>query len=69
MKKSKKEYTYQERQELASNKVTLDGKPALIIGLRNPFATVKQYPTGCEAEFAWATVEHIIKDKEGKFKS
>jgi len=48
--------------------VTLDGKRAQIIGWSNDFATVTQLPDGkVSAEFAWTTVEHVIKNSNGEF--
>lgn len=48
--------------------VTLNGKPAVISGYRNPFAAVIQLSTGLSAEFSWEAVERIVA-KGGEFKS
>lgn len=38
----------------------LDGRPAIICGACNPFATVAQYPAGLAVDFAWQTVAHVL---------
>ena len=66
--KSKYYVPTERRMELCSAIVTLDGKRAQIIGWSNDFATVTQLPDGkVSAEFAWTTVEHVIKNSNGEF--
>jgi hypothetical protein len=55
------------RAELLVNDITLNGVPATLSGLKNDFATVKQYPNGLSAEFAWWTVKHVIEHSKGEF--
>jgi hypothetical protein len=57
------------RRELADNEVTLDGKRAVICGIKNDFATVAQIPDGKRADFAWVSVENIVKHWNGEFLS
>lgn len=56
------------RRDLCAQPVTLNGKRAVIGGIRNRFATVAQLPDGERVEYAWETVERIVKDG-GNFKS
>lgn len=49
--------------------ITLNDKPATVSGTKCDFATVSQIPQGVSAEFAWQTVEHIIVNREGKFRA
>ena len=46
----------------------LDGKPALIYGRLNRFATVAQVGGPLEAEFSWRAVKRIM-DKDRRFSS
>ena len=55
------------RRELAEEEVTLNGRRAKIHGVNNDFATVSQLPNGLSAEWAWATVEHVITNNNGAF--
>lgn len=48
---------------------TLDGERATICGRRNDFATVATIPDGPRYEYAWATVAHVMTEKEGAFRS
>jgi len=59
------------RRELVSVRgVTLDGKPAAIGGVRQEFAGVARLDgQGGTVEFAWSTVEHVIVNCGGEFKS
>lgn len=57
-----------EKRDLVAAKVTLNGRPAVISGIKEKFAKVRQIPSGDSAEFAWHTVRHIV-GKGGKFKS
>jgi hypothetical protein len=57
-----------ERQALCSERVTLDGKPAVIGGYRSAFASVTQLRTGTSFEWAWPTVARIVANG-GAFKS
>lgn len=49
--------------------VTLDGKPAVVSGVKCDFAFVAPLRGGAGCEFAWSTVAHVIDNKNGKFKS
>jgi hypothetical protein len=55
------------RQEMADTSVTLDGKPAQVCGTRLEHAVVRS--ADAHEEFAWATVEHVIKNVGGAFRS
>ena len=56
------------RRKLVEAKVTLEGKPAVIGGIRNKFATVTQLgPHGLTAHWSWEAVERIVK-RDGKFR-
>lgn len=57
------------RQELCNEHVTLDGKPAGIGGYVNDFAMVIALDGSNRVEFAWETVDHIVRNRDGKFKS
>ncbi|QFG12161.1 Hypothetical Protein OBI_RACECAR_33 [Arthrobacter phage Racecar] len=58
----------EKRRELVAAKVTLNGERAVIGGVRNAFATVTSLESGLSCEWAWETVERIVK-RDGKFKS
>lgn len=58
-----------ERRLLAAAKVTLDGRPAKIGGIRNDFATVTSLYTGASFEWSWHAAAHIVEDCEGRFRS
>lgn len=60
--------TYDRRCELIAEHVTLDGKPAIITGSKQRFATVAQLGSALKVEFAWATVARIVANG-GAFKS
>lgn len=57
------------RQELCAADVTLNGRPALVAGWQKPFAKVFDLATGLSAEWAWATVDHIVTNREGRFQT
>ena len=57
------------RLELVAEKVTLNDQPAGISGIKNDFATVRQNDSGLGCEWAWETVDHIVRNRDGKFKS
>lgn len=61
--------TKRRRAELLLEAVTLNGERALISGLKNDFATVRQIDSGLGCEFAWETVDHIVRNRNGEFKS
>jgi hypothetical protein len=48
--------------------LTIDGKPAIVVGYHNQFATVVALDESARVEFAWSTVERIV-NKDGAFKS
>lgn len=56
------------RHALVLQRVTLNGCPAQVTGIRNEFATVRALRGECSAEFAWQTVERVICNG-GNFKS
>ncbi len=58
----------EERRRLCEAKVTLDGQPAVIAGVRCKFATVAQVPEGLSYEWSWDTVARIVA-RGGQFKS
>jgi hypothetical protein len=60
--------TTERRQELCSEHVTLNGNPAVIRGWRNEFATVSALNSLENAEWAWETVDRIVREKNGEFK-
>jgi len=47
--------------------ITLNGKPARIIGRLETHATVATIPSGPAYEYAWETVAHIVDTKNGAF--
>jgi uncharacterized membrane protein YjfL (UPF0719 family) len=57
-----------QRRELCSADVTLNGEPAVISGYSLPFAHVTQLRTGLSAEWAWATVALVVS-RGGDFRS
>lgn len=59
---------YVDRHAMVLATVTLDGKRARISGIRNDYATVTDSTTGLSAEWAWVTVERIVRNG-GHFKS
>ena len=48
---------------------TINGNRALVSGYMNDYATVTDATTGMSCEFAWPTVRHILRNKNGEFKS
>lgn len=48
---------------------TLNGKPAKVMGYGNRFATVADLESGLYAEWSWETVEHVVNNRFGAFKS
>lgn len=61
--------TTEQKYELAEARVTLDGKPATIRGVRNQFATVATVAVdGPAVEFAWTTVARVVANG-GAFRS
>ena len=61
--------TQAERDALVGTEVTLDGKPAVVLGRFADFATVAQVPAGLSYEWNWETVKRIMRTKNGEFKS
>lgn len=47
-------------------KPTVNGKPAIISGYANKFATVTEHKTGYSAEYSWQAVRYVMQDG-GKF--
>jgi len=60
--------TLDQRRDLCSIDVTLDGKPARIAGAKLPFAIVREAQSTKSVEFAWETVVRIIANG-GAFRS
>lgn len=56
------------RHALVLQRVTLNGLPAQVTGIRNDFAMVRALRGECAAEFAWSTVERVVSSG-GNFKS
>lgn len=61
--------TLEEKRELCTKEVTLDGKPAYITGAKNSFAAVRFRDSGAACEWAWETVKFIVEQRNGAFKS
>jgi hypothetical protein len=57
-----------DRRRFAEMACTLNGRPARICGIQDPFARVEDKETGLGCEFAWPTV-HRIMSNGGRFKS
>jgi len=57
----------EERRELVSRKVTLNGEPAAICGASLDFPRVAQLSSGLSVEFSWPTVRLIVDTKGGRF--
>lgn len=53
--------TQEERENLCGQPCTLDGKPAIIGGLKQRFAIVYQLGTGIQYSWAWPTVWAIMQ--------
>lgn len=61
---------WDKRQSLAcTDGITLDGMPCMIIGYREPNATVWSRDNHIGVPFSWETIEHTINNKNGEFKS
>jgi hypothetical protein len=58
-----------EKRELCQDRVTLNGKPAVVTGYKNEFAMVKALDSCEQAEFAWETVARIVNLKNGAFRA
>lgn len=48
---------------------TINGNPAMVSGFTQRFATVTDKATGLSAEWSWETVEHVVNNRFGAFKS
>lgn len=59
----------EQRRALCEAKVTLDGKPAKIIGARERYATVHIIPDGYGWHWSWPAVAHIVANRGGAFRS
>ena len=57
------------RRDLVSRKVTLNGEPAAVCGVKMDFPRVVQIKSGMGVEFSWPTVQHIIENRNGEFKA
>lgn len=62
-----------DRRELAERAreigATLNGRPAIVAGVRNTFATVADRETGLEAEWSWFAVAHVLNESGGRFRA
>lgn len=58
-----------DRYALIASQVTLDDKPAMIVGLRLDFPLVVTLDGKHRVEFSWKAVQHVVENKQGKFKS
>ena len=56
------------RRLLAEMSCTLNGRPARIWDINDPFAKVEDKETGMSVEFAWPTVHRVLSNG-GRFKS
>jgi hypothetical protein len=63
--------TLEERRSLCETTgVTLDGLPATICNARNyEFGTVAQTPSGLALQWEWETIERIVEEQDGAFRS
>lgn len=62
--------TLERKRELCqAMNVTLDGEPAGIGGCYEPFANVFTFSGTKKHEFAWETVDRIVSNNNGEFKS
>ena len=61
--------TQAERDALIETEVTLDGKPAVILGRYADFPTVAQTPDGLHYRWSWEVVKRIVETKNGEFTS
>lgn len=57
------------RHEMIEAPVTLNGQPAKVVGAKLDFAHVVDLATGLSAEWAWSTVEHVITNRNGEFRT
>lgn len=58
-----------DRAWLCEQPVTLNGERAKVTGIKRDFALVTQIGTGLACEWSWHTVEHVIRNKGGRFQS
>jgi len=50
--------------------ITLDGKPAMLVGVRNKFPSVAETANSGKAfEFSWKAVREVMYNKQGRFNS
>jgi hypothetical protein len=68
MKQGQELITREDRQQMCSAEVTLNGEPARITGSGTAYARVTQKRTGLGCEFAWATAKRVLANG-GHFKS
>ena len=59
---------YQSRREACASRVTIDGRPAVITGAREPFAHVRSLDGVSDVEFSWVAIARVL-DKGGAFRS
>lgn len=57
------------RRVLCEIEVTLDGRPAVIGGVRNQFATVATLDGTRSHQWSWESVRRVIRNKGGRFES
>jgi len=53
--------------DYAGHICTINGEPGKVTGRLNRFATVGSFCGTYQAEFAWSTVERIMRDGYGEF--
>jgi hypothetical protein len=57
------------RYAMVAQSVTLNGERAKVCGVKLDFPRVVQVKSGLSVEFSWPTVQHIIENRDGKFRS
>lgn len=56
-----------ERRELCQGRVTLDGQPAVVGGVRNDYATVASLDGKLAGEWSWQAVRRVRTERGGRF--
>jgi len=59
----------QRKRELVDTPVSLNGRPARIVGVQQPFATVATIPQGPAMEWSWEAADRIVREHGGSFQS
>lgn len=64
----RKDRVIEARRKLLDYPVTINGKPAIVSGVKEDYATVRSLSAGeCVISCAWTTVLTTIKRNEGRF--